>query len=313
MRWFSVAETFGPETLQGKADKQIPGYTTPDVYTPKINPDFEFDPAAVWAVLLGMDCDDHILIAGPTGSGKSELVKQIAARLNYNYLPVNFNGEMLPQHFIGSLSLDEKKQVVYRYYTVPIALRWPGAFLVLEEWDTAENESALALQRVLEQPSMLVIAENQHEIIYRHPYNRIFATANTVGMGDETGLYSGVKHRNYSQINRFGVTIRMDYLKPDAEKRMLLKVFSRVNPPLKDAEAQRFCSFFSLARTAYEGHTLSVPFTHRDSINMVAKWLKVANVNRAFRLAYCNRLPSSDQEVATQLAQRVFGGEIERT
>jgi len=319
---FGIREMFGldlgwEEDTTGKplkdaAGKKIPkerevsGFAEPTKWTPAIDPAHVFPLEETKALLLAFELRDRILLVGETGTGKTTLLEQVAARLNYNVVKINFDGGVTRSDLVGEWVI-RGKEMEFQYGVLVHAFRMPGTIIILDEWDTISGECAFVLQRPLDKnDGKILLMETKGELIPLHPDNIIAATANTCGQGDESGLYAhGTKVQNYSQLNRFGMTIRMEYLKPEKEMEML----RLRHPALKKEEAQALVKAITQVREGYVRGELSVPLSPRDLINWADKYLRMGDPIRAATYCFLNRMPPEDAQVTEQLIQRSFEGQ----
>ena len=300
-RTFIVAETFG---LDVPPTYTVEGYAEPDRETPAIDPAYVFPREDTLAFLLGLALKDRMLIWGPTGTGKTSLVEQVAARLNFNVVKVNFDGGIGRDDLIGT-HVVRGGEVVFQYGILPRAYReHEGCFILLDEWDSIADECAFVLQRPLQKDDgRLLILENGGEVLPLPDGHHIIATANTCGQGDESGLYStGTRVQNYATVNRFSTTIKLGYLAAGEESAMLLKRFAADG--LQEVEAQFFVKIVNKAREAFAAGTLSVPLSSRDLIEWVTKFLKIGDYTKAAKYSFLNRMPAEDAESVRGLLQR---------
>jgi len=319
-KMFSVRETFGidlgfetddngkpvidPATGKPKPkDRPIQGFAEPTDWTPKIDESYVFSSEETLIFLMALAGKDRTLLTGGTGTGKSSLVKQIAARLNYGLCRINFDGQVTRSDLVGEWII-KGKEMVFQYGVLPIAWKMPGVIILFDEWDSIKEDTAFVLQRPLEKDDgHLLILETGGELIPLHEDNFIVATGNTVGQGDESGLYSqGTRIQNYSQINRFGITIKMNYLPPDKEKEMLGKKF----PSLEPAEVDAFVTTVNKVRDGFSNGQISVPLSPRDLIQWAQVYLKLGDPMKAARYCFLNRMSTEDAQVTEGLIQRSF-------
>jgi cobaltochelatase CobS len=316
---FSVRETFGidmgfetddngNQILDAKGqpklkDRKVQGFEEPTEFTPTIDPGYVFPKEELLVLLLGYASKDRILLVGDTGTGKTSLIEQVAARLNYSVVKINFDGCITRNDLVGEWIV-KGKEMIFQYGVLPLAFRMPGCVIILDEWDTIGEETSFVIQRPLQKDDgKLLIMETGGELIGLHEDNLIVATANTCGQGDDTGLYSqGTRIQNYSQINRFGLTIRMKYLGADKEQEMLLKKF----PDLEKAEAQMFITAVNKVRDGYSNGQISVPLSPRDLLNWADKYLKMGDAMRAATYCFLNRMSTEDSQITQGIIQRAF-------
>ena len=306
-RKFSMRNTFNIELgykdgILVKADKMLNGFERPTEWTPALDPGYEFSLEETKALLMGIEMKDNILLTGDTGVGKTSLVEQVAARLNYNVVKINFDRSVTKQDLIGEWVVKDKN-MDFQYGILVHAFQMPGTIILLDEWDAISHECAFVLQRPLERyDRRILIMEKGGELIPLHPDNVIIATANTNGQGDDTGLYShGTSVQNYAQINRFSMTIRMKYMSEQKELQMLQKRF----PVLQSGERVAFCRTISLLRDGFTRGDLSVPLSHRDLINWAEKYITSGDYMWSAKYCFLNRMSPEDALVSEQIIKRV--------
>ncbi len=298
---FSVRETFGIDVSAGY---EIDGYAAPDRETPAIDPGYVFPREDTLAFLLGLQMGDRMLVHGHTGTGKTSLVEQVAARLGYNVVKINFDGGIGRDDLIGT-HVVRGGEVVFQYGVLPRAYRdFEGCFVLLDEWDSIADECAFVLQRPLQKDDgKLLLLENGGEVLPLPAGHHLIATANTCGQGDDTGLYStGTRVQNYAQLNRFGTTIKLAYLSPADEVAMLLKRFAATG--FQKVEADLFVRIIGKVREGFAAGTLSSPLSSRDLINWVEKFLKIGDAAKAAKYAFLNRMAPEDAQAVEGLIQR---------
>jgi len=293
-------------------DGKVLGFTKPGPETPQVKEEYVFDRDATTNLLIGMECGDRILITGPTGSGKTTLVEQIAARLNFNFVKISFDSGITRDDLVGCHQYRPGEGTVFQEGILPYAMRLPGTIILFDEWDTIGSECSFVLQRVLQKDDgCLQILEKGGELIQPHPQNVFTATANTIGLGDETGLYAqGTNVQNYAQLNRYGVTIKLEYLPLELEKEMLRRRFTEADgtATLHDTEINAFCRAISTVRDGYANGTLSVPLSPRDLINWAEKYLVMGDHMAAAKICFLNRMLQDDSIAVQGMIQRSFEG-----
>lgn len=317
---FSIRETFGidlgPERddngnevkdAQGNVimrDRKIEGYVSPTEHTPDINPNYVFPRDATLAVLMGMAGKDPILLVGHTGTGKTSLLQQIGARLNFNVIKISFDCAINRNDIVGEWIV-KGREMAYQYGIVPVAFRMPGTIIILDEWDAQNAETAMVLQRPLEKDDRKIFLVETLELVGMHPDNVICATANTNGQGDDTGLYGhGTRIQSYAQLNRFTVTVRLDYLPPTEEKQILSRVFAK--DQLDADEIESLVMAANKVRDGFTNGQISVPLSTRDLLNWTDKYIKFGDAMKAATFCFLNRMSVEDAEVCKGIIQRSF-------
>ena len=270
----------------------------PDEHVPAIDDDYCFDEKLAKPVMQSIVENDRILLVGGTGCGKSSLVCQIAARTNWPVRRVNLHGETSVSDFVGQWVV-EGGEMRFRYGVLPSAMK-AGHILVLEELDAAEPAILFILQGVMEQDGVLVLAENGGEIIKPHPRFRMVATANTLGLGDETGLYTGTHVLNASHLDRWTAVFNMSYLPEEQEESLLL---TKV-PSLDQKMAKALVKLANAVRKAAEQEQVFCTFSTRRLLFLGRKIASLKSLNTALEVTVLNKLAKNDRQVVYELAQR---------
>lgn len=232
----------------------------------------------------------------------TSLVEQIAARLNYGVIKISFDGAVSRHDLIGEWVI-KGKEMQFQYGVIPLGFRMPGTIILLDEWDAQNEETAFVLQRPLQKEDRKIFVVETNKLIPMHPENIIIATANTNGQGDDTGLYSqGTRVQSYAQLNRFQVTVRLDYLEAKHEKEMLGARY----PTLDNEEIDSLVTAVNKVRDGFSNGMVSVPLSTRDLINWSDKYLKFGDAMKAARYCFLNRMSLEDSKVVEGIIQRSF-------
>ena len=282
---------------------EVPVLTLEDAHIPLIDPDYRFDAATTEAVLAGFLHGRHVMLQGFHGTGKSSHIEQVAARLRWPLIRINLDGYISRLDLIGrdTITLQEGKQVTaFQEGMLPWALSRPCA-LLFDEYDAARPDVMFVLQRVLEASGALTLLD-QNRVILPHPEFRLFATANTVGMGDATGMYHGTNPINQGHMDRWPIVATLNYLEAAEEARI---VRAKV-PSLSEADAMQMVTLAGLIRTAFANGDLASVMSPRAVIHFAQNREIFANRERAFRYAYMNKCDASDYLLLAELYQRVF-------
>jgi cobaltochelatase CobS len=297
---FSRNETFG---LDLDDDIEIIGFEQPTEHTPELDPGYVFPEAATRVALLGLINGDRVLITGHTGTGKTSLWEQVAARLNYSAIKISFEGGITRNDIVGEWIV-KGDQMVFQEGILPFALTLPGTIIILDEWDTINPDVSFCIQRVLQRDDgKMMLLEDGGRLVKLHRDNVIVATANTIGQGDDTGLYAaGTRIQNYAQLNRFTLTIQLSWLPPSKEREMVSKKF----PDMKVDEIEAFVVTVNAVRDGFTNGQLSVPLSTRDLLNWVEKYTLIGDPNISALYSFLNRMTKQDAAVAEEIIQRCF-------
>lgn len=315
---YSIRDTFnidlGPERddngdpIKDKNGNEIPrdrnvfGYAEPSPHTPKKIPGYVFPKDDTLAILMGITGKDPMLLVGHTGTGKTSLIEQIAACLNYGVVKISFDGAVSRHDIIGEWVI-KGKEMQFQYGVIPLAFRMRGTIILLDEWDAQNEETAFVLQRPLQKEDRKIFVVETNKLIEMHPENVICATANTNGQGDDTGLYTaGTRVQSYAQLNRFQVTVRLDYLPPEEEKKMLGAYYSN----LDNDEIESLVTAINKVRDGFSNGQISVPLSTRDLINWADKYIKFGDAMKGARYCFLNRMSTEDSTVVQGIIQRSF-------
>jgi cobaltochelatase CobS len=285
----------------------IPAFSSPEAHVPEVDAHFQFDPDVTRAVLMGFAHNRRVYLHGPHGSGKSTHIEQVAARLNWPCVRVNLDGHVTRADLIGRDMVVLKDGLQVTEF-VPGILVWalerPIA-LVFDEYDAGRPDVMFVIQRLLEAQGHLTLLD-QNRVITPHPAFRLFATANSAGQGDPTGLYAGTQPLNQAQLDRWQVVMSLDYPPPDQEMTILCAKIAGLETKL----AQRMVQFAGLCRRAFAQGDLSTVLTLRTLITWAENESLLGDSAEALRLAYLNRCDAAEQPLVAELYQRAFAEEL---
>ncbi len=262
-----------------------------------------FDKATTLSLLAGFMHNRRVLVQGFHGTGKSSHIEQVAARLNWPLVRINLDGQISRVDLIGrdAIVLREGKQVTeFVAGIIPWALEH-GVALVFDEYDAARPDVLFVIQRVLESEGSLTLLD-QNRVITPHPRFRLFATANTVGLGDATGLYHGTNPLNQGQLDRWHIVTTLNYLE---EKQELAIISSRL-PDIKKADAIQMIALANLTRNGFATGDISTVMSPRTVLNWAENTRIFGDRDEAFRLSFLNKCDESERSIIAEYYQRVF-------
>jgi cobaltochelatase CobS len=302
----SVRDSFGVD-----CDFLAPAFSRRSAYVPASDPAYRFDPATTMALLSGFAEGRPVLVQGRHGSGKSTHIEQIAARLNWPCVRVNLDGHVSRIDLIGkdAIVLREGRQITeYREGILPWAYQRPVA-LVFDEYDAGRPDVMFVIQRALEAEGRLTLLD-QNRVLQPHPSFRLFATANTVGLGDASGLYHGTQQLNQAQLDRWNIIARLDYL-PEAEETQVVLACA---PWMKDEEGgnrvTQMVRMAGLTRVGFEAGDLSTLMSPRTVISWAENYRSFGDLEFAFETAFLNRCDEAERAVIAEYYQRAIGREL---
>jgi len=289
----------------------VKGFAERTERVPDIDSTYKFDPETTLAILAGFSHNRRLIIQGYHGTGKSTHIEQVAARLNWACVRVNLDSHISRIDLIGkdAIRLKDGKQITqFQEGILPWALRGPTA-IVFDEYDAGRPDVMFVIQRVLEHDGKLTLLD-QNEVITPHPYFRLFATSNTVGLGDTTGLYHGVQQINQAQMDRWSMVATLNYLSHDAETMIVLAKNPTFNTDKGRKQIGQMVTVADLTRTAFMAGDLSTVMSPRTVINWAQNAQIFRDVGYAFRLTFLNKCDELERQTVAEFYQRCFDEEL---
>ena len=302
----SVREVFGLET-----NMVVKGFAERSDRVPELDSTYKFDPDTTLAILAGFSHNRRVMIQGYHGTGKSTHIEQVAARLNWPTVRVNLDSHISRIDLIGkdAIKLRDGKQVTeFQEGILPWALR-NAAAIVFDEYDAGRADVMFVIQRVLETDGKLTLLD-QNEVITPHPSFRLFATANTVGLGDTTGLYHGTQQINQGQMDRWSLVATLNYLSHDAETAIVLSKAPHYNTEKGRKQISQMVTVADMTRTAFMAGDLSTVMSPRTVIAWAQNAEIFRDVGYAFRLTFLNKCDELERETVAEFYQRCFDEEL---
>lgn len=306
-RKVTVREAFGVDS-----DMVVPMFDTVDSHVPEVDPAYKFDPQTTLAICAGFAFDRRVMVQGYHGTGKSTHIEQVAARLNWPTVRVNLDAHVSRIDLVGkdAIVLKDGKQVTeFREGMLPWALQRPIA-LVFDEYDAGRPDVMFVIQRVLEAQGRLTLLD-QNRVIRPNPWFRLFATTNTIGLGDTSGLYHGTQQINQGQMDRWNIVTTLNYLEHDVETAI---VAAKV-PEWSDVEGKRKIAAMvrvaDMTRNAFMNGDISTVMSPRTVIT----WAQNAiifngDVALSFRLTFLNKCDELERPTIAEFYQRAFGEDL---
>ncbi|GAN76956.1 cobaltochelatase subunit CobS [Acidisphaera rubrifaciens] len=303
----AAREAFGIDT-----DLIAPAFSVRTEHVPEIDSSYRFDRETTLAILAGFIHNRRVMIQGYHGTGKSTHIEQVAARLNWPCIRVNLDSHISRIDLIGkdAIVLKDGKQVTeFREGILPWCLQHPCA-LVFDEYDAGRPDVMFVIQRVLEVEGKLTLLD-QNRVIRPHPYFRLFATSNTVGLGDTTGLYHGTQQINQGQMDRWNIVATLNYL-PHAQETAIVMAKLGVDAS-NTAERKRIESMVALAdltRAGFINGDISTVMSPRTVITWAENTRIFGDVGFAFRMTFLNKCDEAERATVAEYYQRCFNEDI---
>jgi cobaltochelatase CobS len=302
----SVRQTFGIDS-----DIQVPAFSNSTEHVPTLDEAYRFDRDTTLAILAGFAYNRRVLIQGYHGTGKSTHIEQVAARLNWPCVRINLDSHISRIDLIGkdAIVLRDGMQITeYKEGILPWALQSPTA-LVFDEYDAGRPDVMFVIQRVLEVEGKLTLLD-QNKVIRPHPGFRLFATANTVGLGDTTGLYHGTQQINQGQMDRWNIVATLNYLPHDAEVEIVL-----AKSPSYDSDDGRrtlsaMVALADLTRSGFINGDISTVMSPRTVITWAENAKIFNDIAFAFRVTFLNKCDEIERATVAEYYQRCFGSEL---
>ena len=302
----SVRQTFGIDS-----ELDVPAFSQPSEHVPPVDDAYRFDHDTTLAILAGFAYNRRVLIQGYHGTGKSTHIEQVASRLNWPCIRVNLDSHISRIDLVGkdAIVLREGQQVTeFREGILPWAYQHATA-LVFDEYDAGRPDVMFVIQRILEADGRLTLLD-QSRVLHPHPSFRLFATTNTVGLGDTTGLYHGTQQINQGQMDRWNIVATLNYLGHDAECAIVL-----AKAPAYDSEEGRqtisaMVALADLTRSGFMNGDVSTVMSPRTVITWAENAQLFGKIGFAFRLTYLNKCDEVERPIVAEYYQRCFGTEL---
>jgi cobaltochelatase CobS len=302
----SIRQQFGIDS-----DMEVPAYSKPDEHVPDIDPDYRFDPPTTLAILAGFAKNRRVIVTGYHGTGKSTHIEQVAARLNWPLVRVNLDSHISRIDLIGkdAIVIKDNQQITeFRDGILPWALKHNIA-LCFDEYDAGRPDVMFVIQRVLEVSGRLTLLD-QNKVIKPHPSFRLFATANTVGLGDTSGLYHGTQQINQGQMDRWSIVTTLNYLPHDNEVEIVLAKAKHYRNEQGRDIVNKMVRVADLTRNAFMNGDISTVMSPRTVITWAENSEIFNDIGFAFRLTFLNKCDELERPIVAEFYQRCFGVEL---
>ncbi|WP_211950820.1 AAA family ATPase [Cupriavidus yeoncheonensis] len=286
----------------------VPAFSERDDHVPEIDPAYRFQPEVTLAILSGFMRERRVMVQGLHGTGKSTHIEQVAARLNWPCVRVNLDGHISRLDLVGKDAIvirDGQQVTEFQEGIVPWALQRPVA-LIFDEYDAGRPDVMFVIQRILERDGKFTLLD-QNRVIHPHPSFRLFATSNTVGLGNLNGLYHGTQLLNHAQIDRWNVVATLDYLPHEEEAGIVLARVPELDHPDGHAQVDAMVALAALTRRGFAAGDVSALMSPRTVISWAENCQIFRDPALAFRLTFLNKCDEAERPVVAEYYQRCFG------
>ncbi len=300
--FYDVRETFGLDI-----DWKVPGFKEDTPNVPQIDKTYQFDHDTTMAILAGFAHNRRVMIQGYHGTGKSTHIEQIAARLNWPCVRINLDSHVSRIDLLGKdmIVLKEGKQITeWKEGLLPWSVQNPVA-LIFDEYDAGRPDVMFVIQRVLEAEGRLTLID-QNMVIRPHPAFRLFATSNTIGLGDTTGLYHGTQQINQAQMDRWNVVVQLNYLPVKTE----IDIVKAKVPEVEEQTIEAMVNVAGMVRQGFINGDLSITMSPRTVITWAENMQIFGDRELAFRFSFLNKCDELEWPTVAEYYQRAFGVEL---
>jgi len=302
----SVKQTFGIDS-----DMEVDAFSKKNEFVPEIDKDYKFDRDTTLAILAGFKYNKRVIVHGYHGTGKSTHITNVAARLNWPCIRVNLDSHISRIDLIGkdAIVIKDGKQVTeFQEGILPWSIQNPVA-LIFDEYDAMRPDVAFLMTKVLEAEGGLTLLE-KNKVIKPNNYFRLFATANTIGLGDTTGLYTGTQQINQAQLDRWNITTILNYLSLEKEMEIVLAKNKNLNNAKGKEKVANMIKVASLTRKGFIAGDISTVMSPRTIIHWAENSSIFKDIGYAFRVTFLNKCDELEKNIIAEYYQRCFGEDL---
>ena len=302
----SVKQTFGIDS-----DLEIEAFSKKNEYVPEIDKNYIFDKDTTLAILSGFSFNKRVLVQGYHGTGKSTHIEQVAARLNWPCIRINLDSHVSRIDLIGkdAISIKDGKQITeFKEGILPWSIQNPVA-LVFDEYDAGRPDVMFVIQRVLEADGSFTLLD-KNKVIKQNKYFRLFATSNTIGLGDTTGLYHGTQQINQGQMDRWNIVTSLNYLRLEKEMEIILAKNKSLNNSKGKEKVANMIKVATLTRKGFIAGDISTVMSPRTVLHWVENSEIFKNIGYGFRVTFLNKCDEIEKNIIAEYYQRCFGEEL---
>ena len=302
----SVKQTFGIDS-----NLEVDAFSKKNEYVPEIDKNYKFDKDTTLAILSGFSFNKRVLVQGYHGTGKSTHIEQVAARLNWPCIRVNLDSHISRIDLIGkdAITIKDGKQITeFQEGILPWSIQNPIA-LVFDEYDAGRPDVMFVIQRVLEAEGNFTLLD-KNKVLKQHKYFRLFATSNTVGLGDTTGLYHGTQQINQGQMDRWNIVTSLNYLSLEREMEIILAKNKSYNNSKGKGDIANMIKVASLTRKGFVSGDISTLMSPRTVMHWAENNLIFKDIGYSFRVTFLNKCDEVEKNIIAEYYQRCFGEDL---
>ncbi len=302
----SVKQTFGIES-----EMEIDGFSKKGEFVPEIDKGYKFDRDTTLAILSGFSFNKRVLVQGYHGTGKSTHIEQIAARLNWPCIRVNLDSHISRIDLIGkdAIVIQDGKQITeFKEGILPWSIQNPVA-LVFDEYDAGRPDVMFVIQRVLESEGSFTLLD-KNKVLKQNKFFRLFATSNTIGLGDTSGLYHGTQQINQGQMDRWNIVATLNYLKFDKELEIILAKSKNFNTKEGKEIISNMIKVADLTRKGFVNGDISTVMSPRTVLHWAENSEIFNDTGYAFRVTFLNKCDDLEKNIIAEYFQRCFGEDL---
>ncbi len=302
----SVKQTFGIDS-----NLEVDAFSKKNEYVPEIDKNYKFDKDTTLAILSGFSFNKRVLVQGYHGTGKSTHIEQVAARLNWPCIRVNLDSHISRIDLIGkdAITIKDGKQITeFQEGILPWSIQNPIA-LVFDEYDAGRPDVMFVIQRVLEAEGNFTLLD-KNKVLKQHKYFRLFATSNTVGLGDTTGLYHGTQQINQGQMDRWNIVTSLNYLSLEKEMEIILAKNKSYNNSKGKEDIANMIKVASLTRKGFVSGDISTVMSPRTVMHWAENNLIFKDIAYSFRVTFLNKCDEVEKNIIAEYYQRCFGDDL---
>jgi len=302
----SVKQTFGIDS-----NLEVDAFSKKNEYVPELDKNYKFDKDTTLAILSGFSFNKRVLVQGYHGTGKSTHIEQVAARLNWPCIRVNLDSHISRIDLIGkdAITIKDGKQITeFQEGILPWSIQNPIA-LVFDEYDAGRPDVMFVIQRVLEAEGNFTLLD-KNKVLKQHKYFRLFATSNTVGLGDTTGLYHGTQQINQGQMDRWNIVTSLNYLSLEREMEIILAKNKSYNNSKGKEDIANMIKVATLTRKGFVSGDISTVMSPRTVMHWAENNLIFKDIGYSFRVTFLNKCDEVEKNIIAEYYQRCFGEDL---